>query len=76
MCCNSCKRGGSYATINHFKDQSLILDGLIGVNFYTTADTSIHHITFTVEGRTDDKATQTVEASDETRNGDDEYRIT
>ena len=76
MCCNSCKLGRSYAIINYFKDQSLILDGLIGVNFYTTADTSIHHITFTVEGRTDDKATQTVEASDETRNGDDEYRIT
>lgn len=61
---------------NYFKDHSLVLDGLIGVNFYTTYDAAIHHITFTVEGRTDEKASQTVNASDETQNGDNEYKFT
>ncbi len=68
--------GGNADEANYFKDHSLVLDGLIGVNFYTTYDSAIHHITFTVEGRTDEKASQTVNASDETRNGDSEYKFT
>lgn len=68
--------GGNADEANYFKDHSLVLDGLIGVNFYTTYDAAIHHITFTVEGRTDEKASQTVNASDETRNGDNEYKFT
>ena len=68
--------GGIAEGSSYFKDNSIVLDGLIGVNFYTVYDSEIHHITFTVEGRTDDKATQTVEASDETRAGENEYKFT
>ncbi len=68
--------GGIAEGSSYFKDNSIVLEGLIGVNFYTVYDTEIHHITFTVEGRTDDKATQTVEASDETRAGENEYKFT